>query len=179
MKAIVTVLAVAALDQATKFAVLHHLDYREETLALNLNQLLGEQFSIGAGYRYTHSELRTTFTGIPTGISPAADVQDEATLHEISLWANWNSPRGFFARLEANHFNQELDDDPHAHTMPRAGDDFWQFNAFAGYRWHRNLCEVSAGILNLGGSNYHLSPLNPYPYLERNETFVMQCRFSF
>ncbi len=156
-----------------------HLDYREESLALSINQLLGDQFSLGAGYRYTHSELRTTFTDISASILAAADTKDEATLQEFSLYANWNSPTGFFARVEANYFDQSLADDPNAHTPVRSGDDFWQCNAFAGYRWHRNLCEVSAGILNLGGSDYRLSPLNPYPYLERDETLVLRCRVSF
>ena len=155
------------------------LDYREESLGLNVNQLLGDQFAVGAGYRYTHSELRTAFTDIPSTVLAAADVKDEAALHEFSLFANWNSPRGFFARVEANYFRQELDDDPNAHPVPRSGDSFWQCNAFAGYRWKHNLCEVSAGVLNIGGGDYHLSPLNPYPYLEHDETVVLRCRISF
>lgn len=160
-------------------STVQHLDYREESFAFTVNQILDDEFSIGAGYRVTHSELRTIFTDIPAASLAAANVKDAATLYELSLYANWNSPSGFFARVEANYFNQELDDDPNAHAPHRDGDSFWQFNTFAGYRWNRNLCEASAGVLNIGSSDYRLSPLNPYPYLEHDSTFVVRCRVSF
>lgn len=55
------------------------------------------------------------------------------------------------------------------------GDDFRQFNAFPGYLWNRNLCEVGTGVLNVGG-DYRLSPMIPYPYLKRDQTFAERCR---
>ena len=153
-----------------------HLDYREQSLGITLNQLIGDEFSIGLGYRLTKSELRSTLPELRP--LPDADLTDKATLQELSLYANWNSPGGFFAHLEANGFYQSLDDDP-ARGLHRSGDRFVQFNAWAGYRFKRNLCDVTAGVLNLGGTDYQLSPLNPHGEIARDRTFFVRCRLSF
>jgi len=158
------------------------LSYREESFMATLNQLVSREWALGTSYRVTQSELRTTFPDIPQALMPSADVKDRAVLHEIGLSANWNSPRGFFARVEANFFAQSLRDDPNglpAGTAPRAGDRFWQFNAFTGYRFHRNMCEVSVGLLNIGDQDYQLSPLSPYFDIARERTLVVRCRLSF
>ncbi|MDZ4405032.1 MAG: tetratricopeptide repeat protein [Prosthecobacter sp.] len=158
------------------------LSYREESIMATVNQLVSREWALGTSYRITQSELRTTFPDIPQTLMPNADVEDRAVLHEIGLSLNWNSPRGFFARMEGNWYSQYLGDDPRglpAGTAPRQGDEFWQFNAFAGYRFHRNMCEVSAGLLNIGDQDYQLSPLSPYFDIARERTFVVRCRFSF
>jgi len=158
------------------------LSYREESLQFTINQLVGRQFALGALYRVTQSELRTTMHDLVAFGAPNGVLRDRATLHEIGLSANWNSPSGFFARVEANFYAQSLGDDPNglpAGTTLRAGDRFWQFNAFAGYRFHRNMCEVSAGVLNLTDQNYQLSPLSPYYDLARERTMVLRFRLSF
>ena len=158
------------------------LRYREESLQFTLNQLVGKQFALGALYRVTQSELRSTLPDLVAFGAPNGFTRDRATLHEVGVSANWNSPSGFFARVEANFFAQSLQDDPNGlapGAASRAGDHFWQFNAFAGYRFRRNMCEVSAGILNLSDQDYQLSPLNPYSDIARERTFVLRCRFSF
>lgn len=158
------------------------LAYRERSLQTTLNQILGNQLAVGARYRVTQSELRSTYPEIPTTIDPFADLQDEALLHEVALRAEWNSPIGLFARLEANWYNQKLQDDATRLIDGgplRQGDDFWQFNAFLGYRFRRNTCEISAGVLNLLGTDYQLSPLNYYGELTRRPTAVVSCRLAF
>lgn len=158
------------------------LAYREESLQFTLNQLVSRQFAFGALYRVTRSELESTLPDLVSGGLPGGQTRDRATLHELGLSANWNSPRGFFARVEANYFAQQLRDDPAglpAGTAPRVGDRFWQFNAFTGYRWHRNMCELSTGVLNIGDQDYQLSPLNPYFDIARERTFVLRFRLSF
>ena len=154
------------------------LSYREESLLLTVNQLLGDEFSVGAGLRVTRSELHTVLPELPVSQAPFANVRDEATLTELMLSANWNSPTGLFARVEANWFSQDLDDDP-AVTAPRSGDSFWQFNALAGYRFNQNQCEITAGVLNIGGTDYHLSPLNPRADIVRERTAVLRVRYCF
>lgn len=52
-------------------------------------------------------------------------------------------------------------------------------NAFAGYRFHRNQCEVSCGVLNLADSNYRLEPLNYYLELPRERTFFVRVKLTF
>ncbi len=154
-----------------------HLDYSEQSVLLTLNQLLGDQFSVGTGLRVTRSELHTTLPELPVALAPFADTEDEATLTEIMFNANWNSPTGWFARAEANYFSQDLEDDPS--RAPRSGDSFWQFNALAGYRFNRNQCEITAGVLNIGGTDYQLSPLNPRGEILRERTAVLRFRMSF
>jgi tetratricopeptide (TPR) repeat protein len=153
------------------------LDYEEQSLALTVNQLIGNQFSVGAGFRMTRSELNTMLPEL-AGAGPFASLEDEATLTEVMLSANWNSPTGLFARVEANYFSQDLEEDP-SRLPVRSGDSFWQFNALAGYRFNENRCEVSAGVLNLGGTDYQLSPLNPRAEIVRDRTAVLRVRYSF
>lgn len=152
------------------------LEYEEQSLTFTLNQLLGDEFSVGAGLRVTRSELQTTWPELAG--QPFADLNDEATLSEIMFNANWNSPSGLFARIEANYYHQDLDDDP-ARGLTRSGDSFWQFNALAGYRFNRNQCEIAAGVLNIGGTDYQLSPLNPRNEIVRDRTAVLRLRMSF
>lgn len=154
-----------------------HLEYEEQSFSFTLNQLLGDQFSVGAGFRVTNSELTSASPELPVALAPFAHTQDEATLYEVMLSANWNSPTGLFARIEANYFSQDLDDDPSRGF--RSGDAFWQFNALAGYRFYNNQCEVSAGVLNIGDTDYHLSALNPRQEIVRDRTAVVRCRFTF
>jgi hypothetical protein len=153
------------------------LDYEEQSLALTVNQLIGNEFSVGAGFRLTRSELGTTLPEL-AGAGPFANLEDEATLSEVMLSANWNSPTGLFARVEANYFSQDLEEDP-SRLPVRSGDSFWQFNALAGYRFNENRCEVSAGVLNIGGTDYQLGPLNPRAEIVRDRTAVLRVRYSF
>ncbi len=158
------------------------LSYREESVQFTLNQLVGKRWALGGLYRVTESELRNTMHDLMALGAANGVVHDRATMHELGLSANYNSPRGFFARAEANFFSQSLRDDlnalPAGITL-RGGESFWQFNAFVGYRFNRNLCELSAGVLNLTDQNYQLSPLNPWSDIPRERTFVVRFRLSF
>ena len=113
-------------------------------------------------------------------LSPGADQQGSGILHHLILAANWNSPTGLFARAEANWYNQRLSGaDFQRGTAGRQGDDFWQFNAQVGYRFARNRCEVSAGILNLTNTDYRLDPINYLDTLPRSRTAVLRCKITF
>ena len=41
------------------------------------------------------------------------------------------------------------------------------------------MCEIAAGVLNIGNSDYQLSPLTPYGQIPRDRTFFMTARMSF
>jgi len=153
-----------------------HLEYLEESLTFTVNQLISEEFSVGGLYRVTRSDLQNTYTELK-GFA-GLDTRDKATLHEVSIYGNWYSPTGFFAHAEANVYHQTLDDDPSA-TVSRSGDEFAQFNVWAGYRFNRNLCEIRTGVLNIGDTDYQLSALNPYSDIARERTFFVLCRLSF
>jgi hypothetical protein len=132
-----------------------------------------------------------------TDIARRADRRSEADLHEVRLNLLFNHPSGFFARAEANWYQQDNNDlttnavsrapdgihvlNPHYTVENRGlpGDDFWQFNVLAGYRFHRNQCELSCGVLNLSDTDYHLNPLNPYFELPRSRTLIVRCKLTF
>ncbi len=183
--------------------------YRERSVTATVNQILGDRWSVGSRYRYTRSEFRQELDGFAEaiarggskdnlgGLVSEARAESESELHHLSLFALYNHPNGFFARAEANWYRQENEtfkttatyskigntDNFRAHLHARIdelpGEDFWQFNVLAGWRFHRNQCEVSCGLLNITGEDYRLSPLNPYEELARDRTLVLRCRLSF
>lgn len=154
--------------------------YREEVFTATLNQLLGREFALGATYRFTRAELRSQYPEFPLALIPEADAFDEGKLHELSLYANWNSPSGWFARAEANWYAQDLDGSAGGLRLDGLpGDDFWMFNAQVGYRFGNNRHEISAGVLNITDNDYQLHPLTYYRELPRERTFFVRCRLSF
>jgi tetratricopeptide (TPR) repeat protein len=159
------------------------LVYREDVLTATVNQLIGDRWSFGSRYRYSKAKLREHFGEIPNALFASADTTRSSVLHEVALFGLYNHPSGFFARGEARWFSQENDGfqrDPQApHDDPRPGDDFWQLNAFAGYRFYRNQCEVSCGVLNITDTDYHLEPLNYYLELPRERTFFVRVKLTF
>ena len=156
------------------------LAYREKVFTAGINQLIGEEFAVGASYRFTRAELRDTAPQIPIVIEPHADENSRASLEEVVVTANWNSPSGWFTRAEADWFSQDLHNTASGQTevSPR-GDHFWQFTAQTGYRFRRNTREVSAGVLNLTNHDYQLSPLGVTREPPRERAFFVRCRLSF
>ena len=155
------------------------LAYREETFSASIHQLLGDEFSLSAIYRFTHAELRSTYPEL-TLLDPTTDKQGEGVLHHLIVAANWNSPTGLFARAEGHWYSQELDGaDFQRGVVGRAGDDFWQFNAILGYRFAHNRCELSVGVLNLTDTDYRLDPITYHETLPRERTAFIRCKFTF
>jgi hypothetical protein len=103
------------------------------------------------------------------------DTRNRALLHQLSLSAIFNHPSGFFSEAEALWWAQ----DNHGYSPALPGDDFWQFNLFAGYRFPRRRAEVSIGLANLTGEGYRLNPLSLYGELPRGRTFVANLKFNF
>jgi tetratricopeptide (TPR) repeat protein len=162
-----------------------NLVYREDVLTATVNQLIGDRWSLGARYRYSKARLRQQYRDVSLDVFPGGDNTRSSILHEVDLFAVYNHPSGFFARGEALWFNQENDGfsaGPYVrepNNDPRAGDDFWMLNLYAGYRFFRNQCEVSIGILNLADSDYQLEPLNYYLEMPRERTFFARVKLSF
>lgn len=151
------------------------LDFRERSLLFSVNQLLGEEWAAGGRYRVSQAELHDRFAEIPEELSPFARRDLEAVLHRIDLFLAWQHSSGFFTQGEAlwhSQSNRGYDPD-----IP--GDDFWQFNAYAGYRFARRQGEVRIGILNIGDKDYRLNPLNLHAELPRNRTLLASLRLSF
>jgi outer membrane receptor protein involved in Fe transport len=158
------------------------LYYRERTVALSADQLLGKQWTVGAKYSLSQADLNLSYPQIPANL--AASEYDapfrqhaslDSVLQTVTLHANWNHPSGWFSILEGDWYHQSNS----GFSPAEPGDDFWQLNTRAGYRfWHRKV-EFSVGVLNLTDQNYQLEPLNLYNEMARSRTFLARLLISF
>ena len=175
--------------------------YREDSIIATVNQLVGDRWSVGARYRYTHSKFQQDRVGFGDAIDRGGSsvalanlaagkaAHTESGLQELSLFTLYNHPSGLFARAEANWYRQRNDDFMTASdsgggrlrtaNLGLEGEEFWQLNAMVGWRFHRNQCELSCGLLNIAGQDYRLSPLNPHEELARDRTFVARLKLNF
>lgn len=158
-----------------------HLDYTEETVGATANQLIGNEWSVGASYNLSRATLNDEFPGVSSqlyfGTPPtfAPRAHNEGILQNLDLFAIYNNPCGFFAEGEALWYRQHNI----GYDGMEPGDDFWQFNVFAGYRLPRRRAQVAVGVLNLAGRNYQLNPLNLYNELPRERTLAVQFGVNF
>ena len=147
-----------------------NLDYHEYSVFATINQLLGRDWSLGARYGWSESQLTDGFPGLRgVPFSPELDTEQTSVLQQADLFAVFNHPCGAFARFDAQWYDQSNQ----SATSNLPGDDFYQLNFLVGYRSRGDRVEVTVGILNLTGSDYHLNPLTPYNDLSRTrEVFV-------
>ena len=150
------------------------LNFQEQSLTFTVNQLVGREWSFGMRYRISYAQLEQRFGGVPAA-TPGSYAKNEATLNQLNLFAVYNHPSGFFARAETIWSQQSNV----GYTPARPGDEFWQFNIFAGWRFWQRRAEAQVGLLNLGDRDYRLNPLNLYNELPRERTFVARCKIYF
>lgn len=155
------------------------VDYRERSLSVALNQLVGDNWAFGARYRLTEADINERLRQIPRSINNPgaidANVDNEALLHQVQLYASYSHRCGFFSDLQAVYSAQD-----NRHYAPSlTGDNFWQLNAFAGYRFWQRHAEVRLGVLNITDRDYKLNPLTLYSELPRERTFYASFRFYF
>jgi len=158
----------SAVELAQKFS------FQERSIDFSIHQLLGDYFSIGARYRLTDAHLTTTFPLVDSTLGTTR-LNVGGLLHLVSLDGIFQMPCGLFASVEGQWWEQELRDD----LSPMPGDHFWQANARLGYRSPRRHIEISAGLMNITGQNYNLSPINLYPDLPRQCSFVTEIKLNF
>ncbi len=152
------------------------LDYEEQNLLFTFNQLLGDRWSLGASYQYSFADLQTVLPAIPKSTSPQlADSRVKATLHQGQIFAIYNHPSGWFGRLEGYWAGQS--NVGYSPDIP--GDDIFQLNAYAGFRFRRNYGDVTLGLLDINDQDYKLNPLNYYNELPRERTLAVQVRLNF
>ena len=96
-------------------------------------------------------------------------------LNQLSLYAIFNHPCGFFVQPEALWYSQS--NSGYSPELP--GDDFWQFNFTIGYRFPRRKAEVALALLNITDQDYRLNPLNLYNELPRSRTLAVRLNLNF
>ena len=155
-----------------------NLDYWERTLQVTANQLLGRDWSLGASYRLSEATLNDNYPDAQDAFFYSDFQPSQRTkgvLQQVDLTAIFNHPGGFFAEGEALWFGQSNQ----GYTPDEPGDDFWQFNLYAGYHFLRRKGEISVGLLNVTGQDYNLNPLNIYNELPRSRTLAVSLQFNF
>jgi tetratricopeptide (TPR) repeat protein len=154
------------------------LDYWERSIGASAYQLLGD-WSFGGRYKFSCADLDKTWLDIPASVAALGGFPRqenlEACLHQLKLFAVYHHPSGLFTQVESLWNSQS--NEGYAGTRP--GDDFWQFNVLAGYRFLRRKVELQTGILNLTDQDYRLNPLNLTVELPRERTWFLGLRFAF
>jgi len=155
------------------------LRYRERSLRASVYQLIGRDWSFGAQYRLSDTSLHRRFPGVDSSISQSSGIvaseQDKSLLHHLRLFGLFNHPSGLFSEIEGNWIHQ--DNDGYIPTL--AGEDFWYFNAFVGYRFAHRHAEARLGLLNITDRDYRLAPLSGLNEMPRERTIAASFRFYF
>jgi hypothetical protein len=154
------------------------LNYREESLLVTASQLVGKRWALTARYQLSEAVLNENFADLPAGVlvnnSPASQ-RLEGVLNQVDLLMVYNHPCGFFAQGDAQWYGQSNS----GYNPGEPGDNFWQLNAFVGYRSPGRKAEVSFGLLNITDQNYNLNPLNLYNELPRSRTLALRLQVNF
>ena len=154
------------------------LNYREESLLFTASQLVGKRWAFTARYQVSQAVLNESFPDLPAGVlvnNLPASQRLESILNQVDLLVVYSHPCGFFAQPEAHWYGQSNS----GYTPSEPGDNFWQLNAFVGYRSPGRKTELSLGLLNITDQNYNLNPLNLYNELPRSRTLALSLRLNF
>jgi len=147
----------------------------EEAIRVNLGQLLGRHLALNSGYRISQASLLRELPGIPTSVYAQARGYSEVLMHQLHTGLHWNHPSGFHFEAYSRWIRQQNRADDSA----LQGDDFWQFDLSAGWRFWRRHADLAAGVLNLADQDYRLNPLALHRELPRERTFFVSMRLSF
>jgi len=155
-----------------------NLDYKERSFHAALNQLLSEDWAVGAQYSFDRAELQSDFPTVAR-VLPPSDIH--ADLHKVNLSLLWNHPSGFFAQVGWDWYFQTRSRAIVNSSLPQEvpGETFQQLNLSAGYRFPRQRGDVTVGVLNATGEDYRLNPVTPYAELPREAAFYTRLRFRF
>lgn len=151
------------------------LEYEQWELSAGVYQLLDRQWTLGFTYLLDDSTLTTTLSDAATpAVAGLLNTEQQARLHQLGPRVFFNSAGGWFGSAEALWTTQ-------SGTDPAAGDfgeDFWQVNLFAGYRFWRRQVEARIGLLNVTDDGHRLHPLNLTPRYPQSRTLSLSLRFA-
>jgi Flp pilus assembly protein TadD len=155
------------------------MEYTEWDITGSAHQLIGRDWSLGAVYRWSRANLFdnlydiTPANAAANGFTALNDYY--GTLHSLDLQLIYQNPSGFFAQADGLWWHQEN----HNFNPARPGDDFWQCNMQAGWRFFHRRAELTVGVLNVTGDNYRLNPLNLYSEPPRDRTIFTRLKVQF
>ena len=146
-----------------------------------MNQLLGDNWSLGAQYRYTRSELSWSYPNV-TSIAnePSLNQTERADLNQVGTYLQFTHPCGLYALAQEQWYLQHNSgQNPLNFDSPQPRHEFAQINLLAGYRFRHRRGDLTVGVLNVGGGNYNLNPLNAYNDLPRSRVFFGRISLNF
>ncbi len=153
------------------------LQFRERSISAYVGQLLGDNFSLGARYRLSEAKLAERFPEVPDAAANLnlLEATERATLHQLSLTANFQHRSGIFARWESAWYHQNNT----GYNLAIAAEDVWQHHFGLGYRWPRRQAEVRVDLLNAFDADYRLNPLTSHAALPRSRMWTLSLRLNF
>ncbi len=159
------------------------LDFLEHSAELTVGQLLGDEWTVGARYRFARADLHTRLPDVPLAQYAPADVRSFSDLHAGGVFALYNHRSGFFGQSDFTWYAQDNRERTFAAgkftTRDAPSDEFPQWNLALGWRFPQQRGDVTFGVLNLTGENYHLSPVNFYNEMPHERVFYGRVRFRF
>lgn len=149
--------------------------FQEKDAFASVSQLIGKDLAVGTQYSLTSVDL-TSRVFTPPGTINASDydLHEDSTLNGLTLFANYYVPCGFFAEVQGRWWDQY-----NIEGMNEPGDDFWQLNLYAGYRFPRRHAEVTVGVQNVTGQDYRVDPVTYFLEQAHTRTFVASFKFNF
>jgi tetratricopeptide (TPR) repeat protein len=148
------------------------LDYEEWGGSVYINQLIGEEWALGARYTYTHGELERSFPALTAAGVPGFSSSESSDLHQAEAYLIWSHESGWYSRLNARFFSQ--DNEGYSPSLP--GDSWSQLDFSVGKRLFDNRGALEIGILNLTGDDYQFNPLLTQTDFPRERVFYMEIR---
>jgi tetratricopeptide (TPR) repeat protein len=160
----------------TPINVTERLGFEERSVGLSAHQLLGRCWSAGVRYRLSEAELSQDFPKVDHSLFIGPVASDKiGVLQTLSFNALFRHPTGFFAGAEEVWWKQTLRGD----LSGMSGEDFWQLNLLAGYRFPKRHAEITIGLLNATDRNYNFHPINLTPDLPQQRTLYARFQLNF
>jgi tetratricopeptide (TPR) repeat protein len=161
-------LAISDLNQSQYF--------QEKDVFASISQLIGKEVSVGARYSLCAVDLSSDITALPGTVNASVlNGHENSTLNNLTLFANYYLPCGFFSQFQANWWVQHNADN----ALSEPSDNFWQFNLYGGYRFPRRHIELMVGIVNMFNQDYNIDPVTYFLEQAHNRTFMASLKFNF
>jgi hypothetical protein len=153
--------------------------FQEQDAFASISQLIGKEVSVGARYTLTAVDVTANDFSPVTGLAYLQN-HENSTLNEFSLFGNFYVPCGFFSQFQANWWIQHnAYNNFAAGGLSEPGNNFWQCNLYAGYRFPRRHIELMVGLVNMFNQGYNIDPVTYFLEQARTRTLMASLKFNF
>jgi tetratricopeptide (TPR) repeat protein len=156
------------------FVLNETVDYEEWGASFYINQLISDEWAVGARYTFTHAELDRSFPALSAADITGFSSSENSDLHQAETYLIWNHSEGWFSRLSARLFSQ----DNAGYRNARPDDTWTQLDVSVGKRFWDNRGAIEVGILNLTDDNYRHNPLITLPISPRERMGFLELRLD-